>query len=326
MVPTLESMRLTKLLAAVAVAAAALVPTAATAQAATTDMTLDIWHWNIAGHTIHEGKTNTGVLEHAVTSIVNRDAEFVSFNEICWGQYQRLQTLLGAAGWPLSDDFARFATTREPKSTICNGNENFGHALFSKFDLGVSKQYLLPADPAAPRKLLCAPLEATPRMKFCSVHITTGPRNGDPTDYRGPQLDYMLDVLNGFHAAGETYVVAGDFNVQPNYEHLDGFYAPSVNTAANRNNSGAHRELDDTDTRCPGYGEFTATVTPERAPPCGDLTKLDLIMARESQLAGSYTGDSLIAPVDCVVTGTTTEPCSDHRVTIGTVKVRVVDP
>lgn len=144
-------------------------------------------------------------------------------------------------------------------------------------------------------------------------------------DYRQPQLKYMLDILDGFHAAGETYVVAGDFNVQPNYPHLDSYYAPSLNTAANRNNVGAHRELDDTDTRCPGYGEFTATVTPEKAPPCGDLTKLDLIMARESQIVGTYTGDSLLTPDDCVAPDPA-DPCSDHRVTIGTVKVRVIDP
>lgn len=149
--------------------------------AAVTDMTLDVWHWNIAGHTTHEGKTNTGVLEH-------------------------------------------------------------------------------------------------------------------------------------------------DFNVQPHFAHLDRYCAPSLNEVANRDNTGAHRELDDTDTRCPGYGEFTASVRPESTPPCGGLSEIDLIMARESQIVGSYTGDSLLVPEDCVVTGTNEEACSDHRVTIGRVTVRVVAP
>jgi hypothetical protein len=59
-------------------------------------MTLNIWHWNIAGHMIHDGRTNTGILEHAVTSIMNRDADFVSFNEICCRQ-----ELISSVGVPL---------------------------------------------------------------------------------------------------------------------------------------------------------------------------------------------------------------------------------
>lgn len=301
--------------------AAAMLPGTATAQAAVNE-TFNVWHWNIAGHTMHGGSTNSGVLEHAATSIVNRDADFVSVNEICFGQYKRLQTLLVAKDWPASNDFARFAATRDPKPGICNGDETFGHALFSRQDLGTSQQYELPHDgKVGTRKLLCAPLQANSLMKFCSVHITTGPAEGEP-DNRKPQLKYMLQLLDGFDAAGETYIVAGDFNVQPHYEHLDGYYAPSANTVNNPNNTGAHRELDDADpSQCPGYGEFTATVRPEVSPPCGGLSKIDLIITRENRVAGPYSGDSLTPPTDCGAGND--DPCSDHRVTIGTVPLRV---
>ncbi len=316
-------------LGAVLVAASVAVLPGATSAHAEENVPFNVWHWNVAGHTIHEGKTNTGVLEHAVTSILNREADLVSFNEVCRGQYNKLITLLDAANWPASSDFARFAATREPKPGICNGNEEFGHALFSRHNLGSSQQYELPYDGTAPRKLLCAPLEAMPHMKFCSVHITTGPREPGAPDNRPAQLNYMLDILNGFHAAGQTYIVAGDYNVQPHFTHLDRYYAPSLNTEVNRNNTGAHRELDDRDTRCPGYGEETSSVTPETAPPCGtateNLTKLDLIMARESKIVGSYTGDAVDVPKDCVV-NVDKEACSDHRVTVGTVTLRVQTP
>lgn len=309
------------LLGAVVATAAVLVPAATTAQAAVADQTFTVWNWNIAGNTIHHGSTTTGILKHAVDSIINRDADFVSFNEICWEQYKAIQSQLTARGWPASSDFSRFAATREPKVGICTGDEEFGQALFSRQDLGNSRQYELPWDGrTGTRKLLCAPLQANPLMKFCTVHITTGPKPGEP-DNRIPQLKEMLRLLDGFHAAGETYLVAGDFNVQPDYEHLDSYYAASANTVNNPGNTGAHRELDDADpNECPGYGEFTATVTPERAPPCGTLTKLDLIIARESRIVGSYSGDSLAGPTDCAVEG---KRCSDHRVTIGTVTLRV---
>lgn len=312
-------------LCAVLLAASAALLTGATAAQAAVDQTFTVWHWNIAGHTTHGGSTTSGVLEHAVSSIINRDADFVSFNEICWGQYKKVQSLLVARGWPASNDFARFADTRDPKVGICNGTETFGHALFSRQDLGSSRQYELPWDGrAGTRKLLCAPLQANPLMKFCSVHITTGPRDGE-TDNRKPQLNYMLQLLDGFHAAGETYIVAGDFNVQPHYDHLNSYYSPTVNTVNNRDNTGAHRELDDADAgQCLGYGEWTADVRPETTPPCGGATRIDLIMARESRIIGPYSGDALTVPTDCGAGND--EACSDHRVTIGTVRLRTSAP
>jgi hypothetical protein len=74
------------------------------------------------------------------------------------------------------------------------------------------------------------------------------------------------------------------------------------------------RELDDTDGRCPGYGEWTFGST---GGPCGLGTKLDLLFAREDTLAGSYQEDSLAVPTTCG------GPCSDRRAIVGTVPVTV---
>lgn len=317
-------MRVLAGLCAVLTASALLVPGAATAQT-DVERTYKVWDWNIAGHTWNKGRTDTGVIEHAVDSIMNQQPDFASFNEICFDQYRAIQTQLAARGWPDTGDYSRFAATRSAEPGLCSGDDDFGQAVFSKQDLGNSRQYELPADGyEGTKKLLCAPLAARPTMKFCTVHITTRtlPPVGAPegsTPAKTLQLNYLLSLLNNFHAAGETYLVAGDFNAQPHYDVLNRYYAPSVNTPYNTNNTGAHRELDDTDPRCLGYGEFTADVEPPTLSPCGGWWKVDMIMARESRIVGSYEGDSFQVPTDCDIP----TPCSDHRVYSGTVTLRV---
>lgn len=318
-------MRWRAVLGAILAAPAFLVPAATAAQAEQV-RTFTVWDWNISGNLIHDGSTTNGIVRESVTSILEQDADFASFNEICWGQYKAIQSSLSANGWPASADFSRFAATRDPHPEICAGNETFGQALFSREALGTSRQYELPWDgKAGTRKLLCAPLRATPAMTFCTVHITTQtlvPPNSPPgaPDAKTQQLNHMLGLLDGFDAAGEAYLIAGDFNAQPNYGRLNGYYSPSANTVNNPNNTGAHRELDDADpAHCPGYGEWTADDPPTTIPPCGGYAKVDMIMARESRIVGSYTADALPIPTTC----TGVPQCADHQAIVGTVTLRV---
>ncbi|MEV4580446.1 hypothetical protein AB0K16_45180 [Nonomuraea jabiensis] len=91
----------------------------------------------------------------------------------------------------------------------------------------------------------------------------------------------------------------------------------------NSGNTGEHRELDDLDPRCPGVGETTVGELNakgeviETGPPCDQRPKIDLLFVRESAIAGPYTADSLAISTICG------GPCSDHRITTGTVTVRV---
>jgi len=312
-------------LGAVLAASAFLVPAATTAQAEQI-RTFTVWDWNISGNLIHDGSTTNGIVRESVDSIIESDADFASFNEICWGQYKAIQTSLAAKGWPASADFSRFAATRDPHDEICDGSETFGQALFSREALGSSRQYVLPWDgKLGTRKLLCAPLRASPLMKFCTVHITTQtlvPPDSPPgaPDAKTQQLNHMLDLLNGFHDAGEAYIVAGDFNAQPDYGRLNGYYSPTANTVNNPNNTGTHRELDDADpANCPGYGEWTADDPPTTLPPCPGMSKVDLIMARESRIVGAYTADALDIPTTCVGV----VQCADHRILVGTVTLTI---
>lgn len=304
----------------------------APALAAVTSATYNVWQWNVAGNTLHDGSTTDGMVSAAVSSIVNRNAAFASFNELCWGQYKAIQAGLKSAGWPAdTTNYSRFAASLEPTAGICNGNEEFGNAIFSKQPLGSAARFTLPSDGRPEqRNLLCDNLVALPRVRFCTTHITTSnaiAANGQPDNVN--QLNYVLTQVEAYRSAGDTVIIAGDFNAQPNYGRLNNWYAASLATVNNGGNTGHYRELDDNDSgNCPGYGEWTATGTPGSTPPCSATqpqAKIDLIFVREDRLAGAYSGDSLSISTACSgIPATADYPagsCSDHRILIGTAPV-----
>ncbi|MBT2446797.1 endonuclease/exonuclease/phosphatase family protein [Streptomyces sp. ISL-43] len=285
------------------------------AQAADTDApprTYTVWQWNVAGDSIHHGSTTNGMVGQAVDSIVNRGADFASFNELCENQYAEIIKELRNRNWPVegNDSFARFeASLPAGDAGLCRGSA-FGNALFSKKPLGAADRVTLPTDGAAEqRNLLCAPLTDGTGTVFCTTHITKDP------DFKSVQVKAVFDKL----ATYGTPVIAGDFNVQPHHAKLDRYYSANVDTDNNRGNYGAYRELDDADNaHCAGHGEPTTEVP--GTSPCGINAKVDLIFVRESTLADpvSYGADSLAISTAC--TGVTA--CSDHRILTGTVTVR----
>ncbi|MFG1842082.1 endonuclease/exonuclease/phosphatase family protein [Micromonospora sp. NPDC049175] len=284
------------------------------AQAATVTATYTGWTWNVAGWTIHRGVTNDGLIPALADSIRNRAANFAALNELCWSQYKAVQANLLASGWPQDDtNFSRFEAHSE---TACGG-EPFGVALFSRAPLGAANRYALAADGTSERrKLLCAPLEARPHLRFCTTHITPSNAVINGKNINVTQLDEVRGRIDSFAANGDTVLIAGDFNAQPHYGRLDSWYSTTLNTPNNGANTGAYRELDDTDSRCPGYGE-TTVYDGNTEGLCGQGKKIDLIFVRNDRIAGSYSGDSLAISTTCG------GPCSDHRIVIGTVTVSV---
>ncbi|MET9954868.1 endonuclease/exonuclease/phosphatase family protein [Streptomyces sp. NPDC006339] len=294
--------------------ASVLLPTAAQAAETSAARTYTVWQWNVAGNTIHDGSTTDGMVTQAAASIANRSADFAAFNELCQGQYSALVDALRAEGWPLdAQNFARFEPSRPAgNAAVCNG-EAFGNAIFSKRPLGAAARFALPDDGTAEkRNMLCAPLTDGTGTRFCTTHITTS------QSFNVAQLDFVRQKLEAYHTAGETALIAGDFNAQPHYGRLNAYYAPSLDTPNNSGNTGHYRELDDNDAgNCLGYGEWTADGTPGATPPCGGLAKIDHIFVRESALAGPYSADSLAISTTC----TGVPACSDHRILVGTVTV-----
>jgi endonuclease/exonuclease/phosphatase family metal-dependent hydrolase len=290
-----------------------------------TSATYKLWHWNVAGHTLHRGSTTSGLVAYAVSSISDSEAQLISFNELCFGQYQAIAARLIATGWPQDvSNFSRFAASVEPTSGICDGNEEFGNALFSVAPLGTSVRIPLPEDATNERRnLLCATLAAVPTIRFCTTHLTTSEARS------AAQLNAVLGQLESWHNNGESVLLAGDFNVQPNDVSLNNWYSPSVDTANNSDNQGLYRELDDQDRlSCPGYGEATTVGAIGAGNPCEttrNSVKLDMVFVRENRISGSYHVDALPIATSC--RGTSATPnypagsCSDHRIMVGEVTV-----
>ena len=158
-------------------------------------------------------------------------------------------------------------------------------------------------------------LRSRVHLRFCTSHITPETTVIDGQQVNETQLNEVRSRLESLNAAGDTVLVAGDLNAQPHDGRLDTWYSPAVSTAHNGSNTGAYRELDDTDPRCSGYGETTTPGTSGGR--CGQSAKIDMIFVRATRIVGPYSADSLPVP-SCGAT-----PCSDHRALVGTVRVSV---
>ncbi|MBE1583782.1 endonuclease/exonuclease/phosphatase family protein [Nonomuraea angiospora] len=300
--------------------------TGGSAHAADSVKTYNVWQWNVSGWKMNGGSTTNGMVDAAADSIRTRDSDFAAFNELCWSQYQALQKKLIENGWVSEGtSFARFAAIRNGEESdddpACN-EEPFGIAIFSRRDLGTAEKYDLPKyTQNVVYKLLCAPLVGLQHMRFCTTHITSKDSNINGSPINEQQLNAVQEHLEDLYNAGNTVIIAGDFNARPHLQRLNDWYSPTVNGPNNHNNTGAYRELDDLDPRCPGVGEPTTLDTLPVEKPCNDRPKIDMIFVRESLIAGAYSGDALGEGTGGTACGG--GPCSDHRVLIGTVTVRV---
>ncbi len=275
--------------------------------------TYTVFTWNVAGWAMHRGSVADELVPTVSRSIQGSGAQLVALNEVCEDQYRALVASLRAAGWPDDPaDFARF----EPHGPDYCGGQAFGVAIFSKAPLGDASRFVLSSDGTPEgRRMLCAPLASRVHLRFCTSHVTWVNDVVDGQRATATQLNEVLRRLESFNAAGDTVLLAGDLNAQPQYRRLDTWYSSAVATAQNASNTGAYRELDDTDPRCPGYGE--ATTPGSRGGLCGQAAKIDFIFVRADHVVGSYTADSVDIP-SCDAS-----PCSDHRAEIGTVRVSV---
>jgi endonuclease/exonuclease/phosphatase family metal-dependent hydrolase len=264
-----------------------------------------VWHWNIAGNTMHQGSTTDGLIDVMADSIMLNNADVVSVNEICQTQYDALLAALQSRGWPIDPmNCSRFAVARMAGTGVCQQTA-YGIALFSKAPLGTADVVALTdANASERRQLLCAPLVDRPHTWLCTTHLT------NDAAYTASQVQEVRMKLATYLSVGGTVIVAGDLNLEPNNAALDSVYSSNVQTSVNGNNGGAYRELDDADSsNCLGYGEQTFGGVGV----CGIGKKIDYVFVSEAALAGGYELDSHAVP-SCG-----TSACSDHRMIEGTV-------
>lgn len=295
-----------------------------------------VLQWNVAGGTLHGGSVTDGVVEAVVAAVVGAGADLVSLNEVCEQQFTAVRDGLAAAGWTREPGTSAFHPTMEGVATVCGGAP-VGIAVLSARPFGDVWAAELPHDGSRERRaLLCAGGRDTPRLRFCSTHVTTLSivlPSGRPANVE--QLSSVLDRVEASAAAGNTVIVAGDLNAQPHYRRLDGWYAPRQGGG----DHGSYRELDDADTgNCARYGEWTATGPAGGPPPCGGGTpctpgdtrgcaKIDHVFVREDRIVRDYSADALDIPLTCVPVprrpDLPTGACSDHRPLVGTVTLLV---
>lgn len=296
-----------------------LLPLTATAAHAETTATYRMMIWNVGGWKWNDNSTTNGMPKAVANAAVSTGADVIGINELCFDQMHAIQAELKAKNWPQDPaNFSRFEATNQGGDGSCDG-EAGGIALFSRFALGNASRFTLPDDGRMEqRKLICAPPANQPKVKFCTTHIThlnTG--DNGVVGINSIQLQYVLDRVEEFEAAGHTVIIGGDFNAQPNYGRMDRWYSSTLNHANNPNNRGRWRELDDTTTHCPGYGETTSPAGNTEGP-CGTGKKLDLIFVRDDKYRGAYDADSVAIP-----TCADSRPCSDHRMVYGVVTVGI---
>ncbi|GAA0937365.1 hypothetical protein GCM10009560_46670 [Nonomuraea longicatena] len=267
--------------------------------------TYQIWHWNIAGHGKHLGSTTNGIIQAIGSSIRGRNPDFVSVNEICHNQYDALIDYLQRINWPQNElNFARYERVTPAGDARYCGGAGYGVAIFSRLALGTADRFTLPqAAEDKQRKLLCAPVSALPRLRFCTTHLTFVEADQEA------QLGYVHNVLERYRAQNDTVLIAGDFNLQPHDSPLDTWYTATVNTDHNKGNRGQYHELDDANPICPGWGE--QTTESNTLGKCGQSRKVDLVFARADKLT-AYRQDS--QPIGHVCGANRDKPCSDHRI------------
>jgi endonuclease/exonuclease/phosphatase family metal-dependent hydrolase len=282
-----------------------------------------VLHWNVAGGKIHKGRTNTGLIRALRSAVQELDPHFIGLNELCRSQFEALKRGLIADRWPDDPEkFARFVESRTPRLTPgkCGGA---GVAIFSKKAIRAAERFELPSDGSVDHRwLICAPLVDLDHMRFCSTHLTPRLRDG----HNRKQLRKLFGHLERYHRHGDTVLLTGDLNTEPDAESMNAVYAPGVDTPHNRNNSGEYRELDDSDaSQCRGYGE--ATGLRGGGGGCGDGRKIDYLFVRRDRVERDgdpqvdYGADS--RPLNHACSASGTDLCSDHRMLTGRVTVRV---
>jgi endonuclease/exonuclease/phosphatase family metal-dependent hydrolase len=278
-----------------------------TENAARRDERLVVLQWNIAGGAMHHGRTDTGMTAAVVRLVKQSGAQYISLNEVCYPQYLDIVSRLIDDGYlPKRRGHATFAPSRNT-TCVSDGVTPYGNALLSirRFDQvdtvqlerlpgGVESQN---RGGAEWRTVVCVH-DAVSTLAVCGTHITTH------ADLRLRQVAQVGRLSRRLIAAGETPVVAGDFNVERDQTSV--LETTMVSTAD------------------PAVGATgSATAVPEQP---GKV--IDYVFASAKHLVETRSPSLVAIPERCWVPKWTQDtarmlPCSDHRPFIAEFTVRV---
>jgi endonuclease/exonuclease/phosphatase family metal-dependent hydrolase len=224
------------------------------------------WDFNMAGNTLHDGNASVNedsdpvlAIKRSLTSEPGEenDPKFVSLNEVCQNQFQKLLEELRKVDTAWSGHFVQ-AVDKNNYPGLCNKGgtieeHDFGNAVLVRGNIVDGSRhvvdiphpdYATDGTVKAQRRLLCVTADLAVWVRVCSVHLDNDPA----TDaFRHDQVQAVKDYVEGQVAAGKRVIVMGDFNIQPkNGDFLDRMYDASFEEGAH----GVFNEVDQGSPKC----------------------------------------------------------------------------
>jgi endonuclease/exonuclease/phosphatase family metal-dependent hydrolase len=201
-----------KLLASLAVVAAATVTSVAVPSVADAAVAFQVGTFNMAGgHDVH-GEKGDEVPEALERSINNRNPAIVMLQEACrdWSEHLRAT---------LTNYTVKFdpVLTGAGEVAKCKHDSEFGNAILHRDDLGLDVAQPWGHELGSPagseqREMLCIRLVLY-NVAACSVHLTGG-RSDAATSARLTEVKSATDFLADTYT-GSTHILGGDLNASP---------------------------------------------------------------------------------------------------------------
>jgi hypothetical protein len=161
---TLRSRTTTAATAALLLAAATIFTTGATPAAASA--TVKVMDFNICGAICNHGRY--GVVDDVRNRVLRFRPAILTLNEVCAGQFWRLQSLLQGSAWKMSGVFRP-----QRHDSRCPGG-GFGDAVLTAGAVGRREVLPLPNLGPEHRAILCLRTSAGGPVLACTLHLVTG--------------------------------------------------------------------------------------------------------------------------------------------------------
>ncbi|MEV4840191.1 endonuclease/exonuclease/phosphatase family protein [Nonomuraea sp. NPDC049486] len=275
-------------------------------------------NYNLCGAVCNHGET--GVVDMVHSKIQAEQPDVVTLQETCRSQAERLQELLGDAGYKSYFSSSRFWPPAEwewwpPDLTpTCDTVAPYsaGNAIFVRADISDADDLQF----STGRGIGCVTAAFEIRTRVCTLHGTPD----DPTAAK--ETEELATDLFPPHLRRMPFILTGDVNVAPDWPSPENpavgrLYAPEAG------GTGDYWEVDQF-AGCPG-----CPPKPGGAKTHPSEGKIDYIFVSKAHFDRDVSA-RVENEGDCVVTGEDPKPddgrCSDHDILWGEVTLRVNEP
>jgi endonuclease/exonuclease/phosphatase family metal-dependent hydrolase len=183
-------------------------------------VSISVMSFNVCGGVCHRGEVQRTAVYTARTAVA-RNASVVLLQELCYGQFVRVRSLLAAQGY--SGTFAAASQSAGCAVGDPQHRTGFGVAVLVRGAVHARVVKPLPTPAGTEKRLLLGvTADVGGRSTFVAVvHLSPSPAAGLQR-----QLSALADYLNP--KASRPLIVGGDFNSLPNNPGLGGFYSAAA--------------------------------------------------------------------------------------------------